>query len=95
MTDFQTKIPLGKTGLDHNGLALFPLPWVSHLWEQFRAVFVDLANFPTYQVFELSNPATDLCGFRAACEFDFFDSRFRGNGRHDKRTVGTSAMSKT
>lgn len=79
---------------DHNGLALYPLPWGSHLWERFRAVFVDLANFPAYQVFKLSDPATDLCGFRAACEFDFLHSRFRGNGRHDERMAGATAMSK-
>lgn len=78
---------------NHNGLTLYPLPWVSHLWERFRAVFVDLADFPTYQVFRLSDPASDLCGFRAACEFDFFHSRFRGLGCHDKRPVCAPAMS--
>lgn len=79
---------------NHNGLTLYPLPWVSHLWERFRAVFVDLAEFPTHQVFGLSDPATDLCGFRAACEFDFFHSRFRGLGRHDKRLSCATAMSR-
>ena len=78
---------------DHNGLTLYPLPWVSHLWERFRAVFVDLADFPRHQVFQLSDPATDLCGFRAACEFDFFHSRFRGLGCHGKRTACAPAMS--
>ncbi len=62
---------------DDNGLSLYPLPWVSHLWERFRAVLVDLGGSSKHQVFELSDPATDLCGFRAACEFDFFHSRFR------------------
>ena len=80
---------------NHNGLTLYPLPWVSHLWERFRSVFVDLVDFPRHQVFRLSDPASDLCGFRAACEFDFFHSRFRGLGRHDKRTVCAPAMSKT
>ena len=80
---------------DHNGLTLFPLPWVSHLWERFRAVFVDLADFPKHQVFELSDPAADLCGFRAACEFDFFHSRFRGLGRHGKRTAPARSISAT
>ena len=70
---------------DHNGLTLYPLPWVSHLWERFRSVLIDVGNFPTSQVFDLTDPATDLCGFRAACEFDFFHSRFRGLGCHDKR----------
>jgi len=79
---------------DHNGLTLYPLPWVSHLWERFRAVFVDLADFPTRQVFGLSDPATDLCGYRAACEFDFFHSRFRGLGRHDNRLSCATAMSR-
>ena len=78
---------------DHNGLTLYPLPWVSHLWERFRSVLVDLADFPTHQVFRLPDPASDLCGFRAACEFDFFHSRFRGLGCHDKRTVCAPAMS--
>ena len=80
---------------DHNGLTLYPLPWVSHLWERFRSVLIDLGNFPKHQVFDLSDPATDLCGFRAACEFDFFHSRFRGLGRHSRRTVPATVMSKT
>ena len=79
---------------NHNGLTLYPLPWVSHLWGRFRAVFVNLAEFPTHQVFGLSDPSADLCGFRAACEFDFFHSRFRGLGRHDNRLSCATAMSK-
>jgi hypothetical protein len=64
---------------DHHGLTLYPLSWVSHHWERFRAVFVDLGGFPKQQVFDLSDPTTNLCGYREACEFDFFHSPFREN----------------
>lgn len=59
------------------GLVLYPLDWVSHEWERATAVFADLNAFPKRQVFALHNPADDLTGFRGACEFDLYHSRFR------------------
>jgi len=62
---------------DHFGLALYPLAWVSHHWQQAVAIFADLERFPRRQVFPLRRLPDDLVGFQAAAEFDFFDSRFR------------------
>lgn len=79
---------------DHHGLTLYPLPWVSHLWERFRAVLVDLGGLPKHQVFDVADPVKDLCGFRAACEFDFFHSRFReGHDNRSSRLPSTLARS--
>lgn len=61
----------------HEGLTLFPLPWVSHHWELASAVFVDLAPFPAAQVFPLKPLPEGLQGFQAAAEYDFYTSRFR------------------
>jgi hypothetical protein len=56
---------------DHFDMALYPLAWVSHLWEQAAAVFGDLEQFPRRQVFHLRQPADDLAGYQGAAEFDF------------------------
>ena len=61
---------------DHLGLALYPLAWVSHHWQQAVAVFADLERFPRRQVFRLRQLPDDLVGYQDAAEFDF-DSRFR------------------
>jgi hypothetical protein len=55
----------------HRGLILFPLPWVSHLWQQFTAVFADVSRFPRYQVFLGRNPSSVLQGYYGAAQFDF------------------------
>ncbi len=60
----------------YSGLVLYPLDWVSQHWEKAVAVFADMRRFPTKQVFQLSDPSTDLCGYRGASHFDFFNSRF-------------------
>jgi hypothetical protein len=55
----------------HRGLTLFPLPWVSHLWQQFTAVFADVSRFPRYQLFLGNSPSSVLQGYYGAAEFDF------------------------
>jgi hypothetical protein len=61
----------------HEGLALYPLEWVSHEWQRAAGVFADLRTFPRWQVFPLARLPEDLQGFRGASQFDFCDSRFR------------------
>jgi hypothetical protein len=65
--------PLEHLRRDHLGLALYPLAWVSHHWQQAVAVFADLERFPRRQVFRLWQPADDLVGYQGAAEFDFHD----------------------
>ena len=57
---------------DYQSLTIFPLPWVSHHWQQAVAIFADLTHFPQRQVFRL-HERDDLAGFRDAAEFDFLD----------------------
>lgn len=88
-------VPLGVRQV-HPGLVLFPLEWVSHLWETAVAVFADLRFFPKRQVFGLRNPHEDLTGYRGACQFDFYRSRFRGedlNFRRRRDTLHETAVS--
>ncbi len=61
----------------HEGLTLYPLPWVSHHEATASAVFADLGTFPRSQVFSLRSLPEGLQGFQAAAQFDFFSSRFR------------------
>ncbi len=68
---------LRQSRRQYEGLALFPMEWVSHHWEQATAVFADLQGFPTCQVFSLTAPELDLVGFRGAAQFDLLHSRFR------------------
>jgi hypothetical protein len=58
---------------DHLDMALYPLAWVSHHWQQAAAVFADLEQFPRRQVFRLRQPSVDLAGYQGAAEFDFHD----------------------
>ena len=60
----------------HDDLALFPLDWVSHHWQQVSRVFVDLTTFPKRQLLHLPNGPSDLHGYRGAVHFDLFSSRF-------------------
>ena len=62
---------------DHLGLAVYPLAWVSHHWQQAVAVFADLERFPRRQVFHLRQLPDDLVGYQGAAEFDFMESPFR------------------
>lgn len=55
---------------------LYPLKFVSHLWEQFRGVYADVTTMPKRQVIHCTGPE-DLAGFMDATQFDFFGSRFR------------------
>jgi hypothetical protein len=68
---------LGHLRRDCFGLALYPLAWVSHHWQQAAAVFADLERFPKRQVFRLQHMPDDLVGYQDATEFDFWKSRFR------------------
>ena len=43
---------------DYQGFMIFPLPWVSHHWQQAVAIFADLTHFPKRQVFRLGARAT-------------------------------------
>jgi len=53
------------------GLALYPLAWVSHHWQEAVAVFADMDRFPRRQVFRLRQLPDDLIGFHDAAEFNF------------------------
>ena len=66
---------------DHFGLALYPLAWVSHRWQQAVAVFADLERFPRRQVLRLQHLPDGLVGYQGAAEFNFFDSRFRSGAK--------------
>lgn len=60
----------------HDDLALFPLDWVSHHWQQVSRVFVDISSFPKRQLLHLPNGISDLHGYRGAVHFDLSSSRF-------------------
>jgi hypothetical protein len=71
---------------EYFGLSLYPLPWVSHHWQQAAVVFVDLERFPKRQVFSLRHLPGDLIGFQDAAECDFFHSRFRSDAKRRSRS---------
>jgi hypothetical protein len=73
---------LQKLRREYFGLVLYPLAWVSHHWQQAVTVFADLDRFPRRQVFRLRHLRDDLIGYPGAAEFNFLESRFRGNGAH-------------
>jgi hypothetical protein len=62
---------------DQFGLALYPLAWVSHLWEKAVAVFAELDGYPKRQVFRLDAASDGLAGFQGACEYDFRPGQVR------------------
>ena len=83
--------PLEHLRRDHLGMAVFPLGWVSHHWQQAVAVFADLERFLKRQVFRLRQPSDDLIGCQDAVEFDF-QSRFRhANSGRRRRHAGQRA----
>ncbi len=57
-------------------LIAFPLDWVSHAWEKIVQIYADLERFPRYQVVPFGNTGASLRGYRGACEFDFYETRF-------------------
>ncbi len=65
-----------RAGRDHAGLIIYPLEFVSHYWQQFGKVYVDLKSFPKRQIICFRGPA-DLKGLFGVCEFDLLSSRFR------------------
>ena len=69
----------------HHGLILHPLAWVGRHWERAATIFVDLARFPTRQVFRLDDLPRNLAGYQDAAEFNFFESRFRRRIPHGHR----------
>jgi hypothetical protein len=62
---------------EHGGLALYPLAWVSHHWQQAVTIFADLQRFPKWQVFSLRRLPENLVGYDGAAEFDLFHSPFQ------------------
>jgi hypothetical protein len=58
------------------GLVAFPLPFVSHAWQQFTTIFADLKTLPKRQVIRLEHQAKNLAGFAGAIEFDLVHTRF-------------------
>ena len=77
--------------LDHLDLAVYPLAWVSHHWQQAVAVFADLERFPRRQVFRLRQPSENLVGYQGAAEFDFMESPFRQPANDCDRRPATAA----
>lgn len=67
---------LNRTCRHYEGLVLFPLAWVNKHWERAVTVLAELQGFPSLQVFQLTDPQTDLCGHVGAAEYDFYHSRF-------------------
>ena len=80
---------------EHFGLSLFPLPWVSHHWQQAMVVYADLARFPQRQVFPFHRLTDSLTGFQDAAEFDLLRTRFclsvKRCPRRPRRPVSISA----
>jgi hypothetical protein len=72
---------------DHFGLALYPLAWVSHHWQQAVVVFAGMERFPKRQVFRLRQLPDDLVSYQDATEYDFHESRFRAICERKHRVV--------
>ena len=62
---------------DKPSLRRLPAIRFSKHWGRAVTVLADMRKFPTLQVFELTDPQTDLCGYVGAAEYDFYHSRFR------------------
>ena len=69
---------LASSKLSLGSYIAFPLDWVSHVWEQIAQIYADLRGFPHFQVVPFEESGTSLAGYRGACEFDFYQSRFTG-----------------
>jgi hypothetical protein len=63
-------------GRQINGLRAYPLAFVSHAWQEIRAIYADVKTLPKRQIIVLDDSARDLCGFSEAIEFDLVRSRF-------------------
>jgi len=73
---------------EHNDLTLYPLDWVSHLWQQAETILADLRGFPRRQVFALKDANTDLEGCCGASAFDFSHHRSGGRERSGRLRSG-------
>ncbi len=71
----------------HLGLVLYPLAWTSHHWQQVVAIFAELEEFPTRQVFRLLHRPDAFAGYQAAAEFNFAAQRFPARRRRRRRTT--------
>ncbi len=59
----------------HRGQWLHPVEFVSHSWHEFAAVYADMTDVPKRQIIKLDGEES-LKGYRGACQYDFFSSRF-------------------
>ena len=69
------------------GLALYPLPYVSHAWREILVIFADLTTIPKRQVIALEPHARNLRGHEGAVEFDLLSSRFPTSAAVRRRTT--------
>ncbi|MCA9069403.1 MAG: hypothetical protein KDA84_10790 [Planctomycetaceae bacterium] len=49
---------------------------MSHAWEQVVEIHADLERFPRYRVVPFDKSGASLSGYRGACEFDLYETRF-------------------
>jgi hypothetical protein len=56
---------------------MYPLEFVSHEWQRFGGIYIDLRSVSKHQVIRL-DCGDSLSGYRGACQFDFVRSRFAG-----------------
>ena len=76
---------LNRLRRDQFGLALYPLAWVSHHWQQAITILADLERFPGRQVFRLRQLPDDLIGNRDAAEFNLNGGRRSSATRRSRR----------
>jgi hypothetical protein len=74
---------------EHQGLTVFPLAWVSHLWRAIAAVYADLRHYPKRQLFRLER-SDNLVGFQGAAEFDFTCRAVAVRRRRRRRSLAKS-----
>lgn len=70
-------VMLEKFRREFQGLACFPLDWVSDQLQRSLSVFVDMSETPRTQVFRLANFPDSLQGFQGATAYDFFNGKQR------------------
>jgi hypothetical protein len=59
----------------HRRRWLYPMAFVSHAWQRFQSVYVDVKTIPKRQVIRLDGDES-LVGYRGACQYDLLSSRF-------------------
>ena len=84
---------LRKFERERDGLALYPLEWVSDRLAAASAVLVERTGFPSCQVFGVASPEVDLVGYSGAAAFDFYSYNFRACRNNARRggKQGTAA----